>query len=178
MLTSQVKRSSLLWLQDKLFISQPKNIKAKWFVSHWHLPYFFTYGAQFCFNESLLDSSKSVVTPGCVCNWVSSDNKTKLSQILDSKSCSCSSSSLLSIFNDFYQCTLSKAGIKWWMNRFAFETNHLALIIWNWMLILGNQAKILSACLTQGCSLLTVISTLRSCACFRLLFSKESSQIC
>ena len=36
----------------------------------------------------------------------------------------------------------SKAGINRQTNHFAFETNHLASIILNWMLMLGNQANI------------------------------------
>ena len=40
------------------------------------------------------------------------------------------------------------------------------------------RGKFLSMCLTQDGSLIIVISTLQSCACFRPLFSKESSQIC
>ena len=41
-----------------------------------------------------------------------------------------------------------------------------------------SQGKFLSMCLTQDGGLFTVISTLRPCACFRPLFSAESSQIC
>ena len=52
-------------------------------------------------------------------------------------------------------------------------------IFWNHtMVMLGNQTNFLAhACLTQDGSLFTVISTLQSCACFKPLFSKESSQI-
>ena len=37
MLSSHMKRSPLLWLHDKLYLSQQKNFKVKWLVFHWFL---------------------------------------------------------------------------------------------------------------------------------------------
>ena len=77
-----------------------------WSFDHALDTIFVHYKVQHFFNESLLDiySSKSIVISGCnLINRVSLGNKTKLSQILDSKSpASCLSSFLLSVFKSWY----------------------------------------------------------------------------
>ena len=72
-------------------------------------------------------------------NRVSSGIKTKLSQLFDSKSSSCSSSFFVISFQRLLHLLLKLVLNDKWI--IAFKTNHLALIILNWMLILGNQAN-------------------------------------
>ena len=75
-------------------------------------------------------------------NRASLGNKTKWTQILDSESLAAHP---LLCYRFSMTSTSFEAGVKQWMNRFAFEAKLSSGInhFFNWMLMLGNQANFL-----------------------------------
>ena len=77
-------------------------VKAKTKITKKKITIFFCLQGAAFFNKSLLDSSKSVVISGCILQPGTFVQQSKIESNFYSNSSSCSSSSLLSVFNDFY----------------------------------------------------------------------------